>query len=225
MTPFLWTALGAVLVLIIGLAMLLGRGGSRDDMGRKTFRFRPVRRLFGLLLSCCACVSVLLALSLVQFFRLTTDLPVATVKIHQQGDNQYQIVASATGLGTRDYTVYGDEWQIDAKVVRWKLPALVSGAPPMYRLERLSGRYRDVQREQSGTRSIYVLDDWPAPDISAVKSWIPNWLPFVDVTFGSAAYMPMFDGASYEVLFDQRGALFIRPGDSVTADGLKQRGW
>ena len=225
LTPFVWVALGAAVVLLLGLGMLLGRGGARDDMGRKTFRLRPQRRLVGLLLAALAGVSVLLALSLVQFFRLTADAPVAEIRVSRQADNQYLVSAQAQGLGARDYTLYGDEWQIDAKVVRWRLPALVAGAPPLYRLERLSGRYRDAGREQSATRSVHVLDDWPAPDISAVKRWLPGWLPFVDVTYGSAAYMPLFDGAHYQVLFDPRGALFIRPADEATAQGLKQRGW
>lgn len=223
LTPFVWVAFGAVVVLLLGLGMLLGRGGARDDMGR--FRLRPVRRLFGLLLAAVAALAVLLALSLVQFFRLTTDVPVTEIRVSRQADNQYLVSAQAQGLGTRDYTLYGDEWQIDAKVVRWRLPAVVTGAPPLYRLERLSGRYRDAGREQSGTRSVHVLDDWPAPDISAVKRWLPGWLPFVDVTYGSAAYMLLFDGARYQVLFDPRGALFIRPADEATAQGLKQRGW
>lgn len=221
LTPVVWVALGAIVVLLLGLGMLLGRGGARDDMRR----FRPIRRLFGLLLAAAASLAVLLALSLLQFFRLTTDVPVAEIRVSRQADTQYLVSARAQGLGARDYTLYGDEWQIDAKVVRWRLPALVAGAPPLYRLERLSGRYRDAGREQSGPRSVHVLDDWPAPDISAIKRWLAGWLPFVDITYGSAAYMPLFDGARYQVLFDPRGALFIRPADEATAQGLKQRGW
>lgn len=52
LTPFVWVALGAIAALLLGLGMLLGRGGARDDMGR--FRLRPVRRLFGLLLAAAA---------------------------------------------------------------------------------------------------------------------------------------------------------------------------
>ncbi len=51
LTPFVWVALGAAVVPLLGLGMLLGRGGARDDMGRKTFRLRPLRRLVGLLLA------------------------------------------------------------------------------------------------------------------------------------------------------------------------------
>lgn len=221
-TPFVSIALAALVALLLGLAMLLGRGGPRNEAGRKTFRLRPVRRVCGLLLTALACVSALLVLSLAQFHRLTSDLPVATVQIQQQAPNEFLVTAFTPGRQARTYTLYGDAWQIDAKVVRWRLPALLAGAPPLYQLERLSGRYEDVQRELRDVRSVYALDDWPAPDIVVVKRWFSGWLPFVDVTFGSAAYMPLFNDARYEVMFDRRGALFIRPANAATTKALKQ---
>ncbi|MGO4399072.1 hypothetical protein [Achromobacter sp. PAB15] len=223
--PFVWILLGAVVVFLPGIVMLLGRGGPRDERGRKMFQFRPVRRLFGLMLVLLGCVSGLLALSLVQFFRLTTDESVARVEIAQQTDGQFQLTTTAPGIGPKQYVLYGDQWQIDARVVRWKLPALMAGVPPLYRLERLSGRYSDTAREASATRSVHALDDWPAPDLGSLKKSFPNWLPFVDVQFGSGAYMPMFDGAKYQVFMDPRGALFIRPDGDATAEGLKRLGW
>jgi len=223
--PFVWILLVAVVVFLPGIVMLLGRGGPRDERGRKMFQFRPVRRLFGLMLVLLGCVSGLLALSLVQFYRLTTDEVVARIEVRQQAEGQFQITASAQGIGPKQYVLYGDQWQIDARVVRWKVPALIAGAPPLYRLERLSGRYSDAAREASATRSVHALDDWPAPDLGSLKKSFPNWFPFVDVQFGSGAYMPLFDGARYQVFMDPRGALFIRPDGEATAEGLKRLGW
>ncbi|ARP93085.1 hypothetical protein [Bordetella genomosp. 13] len=225
LAPFAWFALGAIVALLVGLGLLLGRGGPRDEMGRKVFRLRPVRRLFGLLLVMLACVSGVLAVSLVQFYRLTTDQPVAAVKMVRQSEQTFLLSLQPQGGEPREFTLYGDQWQIDARVVRWRLPALLAGAQPLYRLERLSGRYRDVERERAATRSVHRLDDWPAPDLGELKRTFPNWLPFVDVQFGSAAYMPMLDGARYDVLLDPRGALFIRPADTATEEAIKQQGW
>ena len=132
--------------------------------------------------------------------------------------------ARAPGIGEKQYVLYGDQWQIDARVVRWKLPALMAGVPPLYRLERLSGRYGDAAREAAATRSVHSLDDWPAPDLGSLKKSFPNWFPFVDVQFGSGAYMPLFDGARYQVFLDPR-ALFARPDGQATEEGLKRLGW
>ena len=132
--------------------------------------------------------------------------------------------ARARLASAKQYVLYGDQWQIDARVVRWKLPALMAGVPPLYRLERLSGRYGDAAREAAATRSVHSLDDWPAPDLGSLKKSFPNWFPFVDVQFGSGAYMPLFDGARYQVFLDP-GALFARPDGQATEEGLKRLGW
>jgi hypothetical protein len=224
--PFLWILVPALVALLIGAGLFLGKGGPRDATGRKQFRLRPVRRLVGLLILALAAVSGLLGGSLYQFHRLTTDQPVASIRLEQQGERQYLITCQLEGEATpRQFRVQGDQWQIDARVVRWQLPALLAGVPPLYRMDRLSGRYEDPVAEQSQPRTVYPLGDTRTPDLGALKRSFPTWLPFVDVQFGSGAYMPMFDNARYRVFLDPRGALFVRPEDAATTDGLKQRGW
>jgi len=223
--PLIWFVLAAGIVLLAGLKLLLGRGGPRDEQGRKQFRLRPVRRLFGGLLAALACVSGLLAASVAQFYRLTADRPVAEVKMARQAEQTFLVSVLPQGGAPLEYTLAGDQWQIDARVVRWRLPALLAGVPPLYRLERLSGRYGDAQRERTAPRTVHDLARWPVPDLGTLKRAYPDGLPFVDVQFGSAAYMPMFDGAHYDVLIDPRGALFIRPADPATEAELKQQGW
>jgi len=225
MAPFIWIGLVALVLLVLGAKMFLGRGGPRDAQGRKAFRVRPVRRLIGLLVLALAGVTTLLALSLFQFLRLTTDMPIAQIELRQTAPQQFTATASTPRQGTRDYVLLGDQWQIDARIVRWRLPALLAGVPPLYRLDRLSGRYEDVAQERTAQRSVHALDDWEVPDLAYLKRRFPNWLPFVDVVFGSGAYMPMFDNARYRVYVDPRGALFVRPDDERTASRLKELGW
>jgi len=223
--PFVWMGLAALVVLIPGLCMLFGKGGPRDASGQRVFRLRPVRRLCGCLLIALAGVSAMLALTLVQFLRLTTDVPVASVHIHEQAPGRFQLTTQVPGMDDRMYVLAGDQWQIDAKVVRWRLPALLAGVPPLYAFERLAGRYADIERERSAPRSVHALNDWPVPDLAALKRVFPNWLPFVDVQYGSAAYMPMLDGARYRVYMDPRGAVVIRPDGQATEEALRRSGW
>jgi hypothetical protein len=223
--PSVWIAVITIAALLIGLGLFLGKGGPRDARGRRHFRLRPVRRLFGLLVLALACVSGMFAVTLYQFLRLNSDEPVARFVLRQQGPQQFVATVELPGKTPEDFVLRGDEWQIDARMVRWRLPALLAGVPPLYRLERLSGRYTDAAAEQSAPRTIYALGPPGAPDLGKLKQRFPTWLPFVDVVYGSGAYMPMFDGASYRVFVDPRGALFIRPDNPATADALKQHGW
>lgn len=219
--PYLWILAAAAVMGVAGLSMVLGRGGS-DRRGRP--RLRPVRRLFGLLVVALAAVCALLAMSVYQFVRLTGDEPVARLELRQLADGHYLAALSREGAAApQQFDLRGDQWQIDAQVVRWRLPALLAGVPPLYRLERLSGRYDDIERERSAPRTAHDLGASPVPGPGALKRRYPAWLPFVDVVYGSGAYMPMFDGARYLVLLDPRGALFIRPADEATAQALAGR--
>ncbi|ARP79531.1 hypothetical protein CAL12_00940 [Bordetella genomosp. 8] len=223
--PSVWIAVVTIAALLLGFGLFLGKGGPRDARGRRQFRLRPVRRVFGLLLLALACVSGILAATLYQFLRLTSDEPVAVLTLREQAPRQFVATAELQGKAAEDFVLRGDEWQIDARMVRWRLPALLAGVPPLYRLERLSGRYADPAAEQSEPRTVYALGPAGTPDLARLKQRFPDWLPFVDVQYGSAAYMPMFDGARFRVFVDPRGALFIRPDNPATADALKQRGW
>jgi hypothetical protein len=108
------------------------------------------------------------------------------------------------------FTLNGDEWQLDARVLKWRGWANVLGLDAQYRLERLSGRYRDIEQERNAPRSVYALSDNPGIDLWTWTIDHPTWLPFVDAVYGSATYLPMADGARYRVNMSQSG-LLARP--------------
>ncbi len=224
MAPYLWIVGFAALMLLPGMALLFGSGG-RNHHGRRVFRIRPIRRLIGVLFVCLALVSAALSVSLLQFFRLTDDTPVASVSMTQNGPQAFTMTLVLPDGTRSDYALHGDEWQLDARVVRWRLPALLAGVPPLYRLERVAGRFRDLSQETSLPKTAYDLANPSQLDIGAMRRRFPSWLPFVDVQFGSAAYMPMLDAAQFRVFIDPRGALFIRPADDVTTQALHAAGW
>jgi hypothetical protein len=221
MAPYLWILGFTVLVFVPGMAMAFGRGG-RDSHGHRIFRVRPVRRLFGLMLVALAAVCALLAASLVQFFRLTSDTPLLHISVAQHAPQQFVVTASTPDAQSHDYDLRGDQWQVDAQIVRWRLPALLAGVPPLYRFERISGRYQDASQEQTAIHTVYNFDDSTMPNLTELAHRFPDWLNFVDVQFGSATYMPLFDGAQYQIFLDPRGALFVRPDGDKTAAALKE---
>lgn len=222
-SPSLWIALVALVLALIGLRVLFGGGRPRGE--RKPRRFRPVRWLIGLLIVALAGVTALLAMSVAQFARLVTDEPVAVLSFSQNQPQQFVATLALPGQDVRPYPVNGDAWQLDARVVRWRLPALLAGVPPIYRIERLSGRYEDPAQERTAARSVHDLRQLPGVDVSDLKRRFARWLSFVDVQYGSAAYLPMLDGARYRVFMDPRGALFARPDDARTEELLRQNGW
>jgi len=95
----------------------------------------------------------------------------------------------------------------------------------VYRLARLSGRYRDIQEGRESTRSLFDLTDAGQLDLWTLKRQFPQWLPFVDADFGSGAYLPMVDGGRFDLLLSPDGGLVAKPADQATSDKLRGMHW
>lgn len=213
---------------VIGLAIVLSGLGWM-------FRGRPLKGGRGVLggavfLGAGALVS-LLGLNIQTYHRLTFERPVATIELTQRGPQLFDATVveppsaeNPEGI-TREFEVHGDEWRVEARVLKWKPWANVLGLDSQYRLDRFSGRYTDTQQELTGERSAYDIrptrqsgiDLWP------LAREFSNYAPLVDTLYGSGAYMPMSDGARYEVRITQNG-LIARPTNEVAAEASSS-GW
>lgn len=150
-------------------------------------------------------------LNLHTYQRFTTERPVAEVEFVQTGAQEYKARIHFPDTGRYlDVTLTGDEWQIDARVLKWTGLAILAGADTQYRLERISGRYHDIEDELSQPRSVHRLVDDRGLDIWQLAREYEQHVPWVDARYGSATYLPMRDGARFEVSMTQTG-LIARP--------------
>lgn len=155
----------------------------------------------------------LVAASLHSYRRLTHEQLAAKVSIRQLGERHFALTLERPATPPRHFELRGDEWQIDARVLKWRAMGTLAGFDTVYRLERLSGRYAELPREKSGPRTIYSLggsqfDVWPA-----IRRY-HGWLPFADALYGSAAYVPLSENAAYLVSVSASG-LVVRPANDA----------
>jgi hypothetical protein len=122
----------------------------------------------------------------------------------------------------RHFQLRGDEWQIDARVLKWRPMGSLLGLDTLYRLERLSGRYGDVASERSETRTVHDLAQDPGFDLWALTRRYQSYLPLADALYGSAAFVPMAEGAEYAVTVSTSG-LVVRPVNDAARKALG--GW
>jgi hypothetical protein len=163
-----------------------------------------------------------LASSLHTYRRLTQEQLAAKATTRQVGPQQYILTLEVPGEPPRSFQMLGDQWQIDARVVKWRPMATVAGFDTVYRLERLSGRYASEEQERTAPRSVHRLarnepvDLWQA--IRAYRAWVP----MVDAQYGSAAYVPLAPGAAYAVSVSASG-LVVRPENDAARQAIG--GW
>lgn len=163
------------------------------------------------------------ALNLHTYARLTYEQPVATIEFEEQGPQRYLAVLTRRPSGVEQtFQLAGDEWQVDARVLKWSGLANLLGLDAHYRLERLSGRYIDIELERTAPRSVYSLHAEPAIDLWSFAQAHRDWIPFVDGYYGSATYLPMAAGARYEIHMTQ-SALIARPDNDIAK--VASRAW
>ncbi len=137
--------------------------------------------------------------------RLTHEQAALKVELTRAGERQFDAVLTyPTGEGQR-LMLRGDEWQIDARVLKWQAFVNVLGFDAVYRLERISGRYSDVESERSALRTVYPLSRPEGIDVWEIARRYRDWIPWIDAYYGSAAFLPMADGAAFEVKVSQSG--------------------
>lgn len=164
----------------------------------------------------------LVTANLVTYARLTHEQEAARVTTRRLGERQFAVSVQTPAREPRHYSVQGDEWQIDARVLKWRAVGNLLGFDTLYRLERLSGRYGDIPSERSAPRSVHELAQDPGLDVWQVTRRYQQYLPLADALYGSAAYVPMAEGAEYVVSVSASG-LVVRPANDAARKAVG--GW
>jgi hypothetical protein len=141
--------------------------------------------------------------------QLTKENTVAHLSFDKESDQVFMVTVTEPTGRSRKFRVNGDMWQLDARVIKWAPSIARIGITPGFRLDRLSGRYYSLEQENTNERTVYGLfddDSNPLDAWSAVKNF-SHWFPWIDANYGSATFMPMADGALYEVKLTNSGLI------------------
>lgn len=214
----LMVGIGAVALLIaLPLEIAAVRRLRRVQLVSGTMYF-----LLGGIVVLLAAGAALVAMNLYTYARLTHEQEVARVSIRQLGERHYVVSVQPRKAPARHFQLRGDEWQIDARVLKWRPIGNLLGFDTVYRLERLSGRYGDITQERNAARTVYTLADDPGLDFWSLLRKHHEYVPLADALYGSAAYVPMAEGAEYAVTVSASG-LVVRPGNDAARKAVG--GW
>jgi len=205
-----------VVLLVFGLLLLIG--GIRRVWRRAPLR-GSLQGMTGLLLLVLAALVVAIAMNLYSYQILVQEQPVAKLRFESLGPQYFRVYLLPTAGDSQVLELRGDQWQIDARVLKWTGWANLLGMKTTYRLERLSGRYRDVQQERMGIRTVFPLNNDKGIDLWAAVRKSERKLPWLDAVYGSAAYMPMVDKAQYQVSISNSG-LVVRADNAVAQQAV-----
>ncbi len=114
----------------------------------------------------------------------------------------------------RDTTllVQGDQLLVDAHILKWHYLGNVIGYQTQYELDRLTGRYVDLDAERTLPRTVHSLKAKKPVDLfDLARRHV--WLRFlVDTEYGSATYIEVRRPARFEVRVSTTGLLIREVG-------------
>lgn len=140
--------------------------------------------------------------------RFNQEIPIARLQFERQGDYAFTAELTQGDLCTpRYYDITGDQFQIDAGFVKWNGLGVLLGLSPRYRLDRLSGRYSDIQLENSREHAAYDLAPEVLFDFFNENSPEGNsgWL--LDTSYGSSVYLSINPALRYTVFATEDGLI------------------
>ncbi|MFA0810104.1 cation/multidrug efflux pump [Microbulbifer epialgicus] len=212
----------AITFLIAILALLLVFWGVRVLLsGSWVMGF--LRGSVGLIFFGLALWIVLVAADVFSYRNLALEHSVGIVSFRKITEQQYEVKFSDADGISQKFELHGDQWQLDARMLKWQGPLARWGVQPAYRLDRLSGRYLTLQDERARERSVHQIDGTNyGVDVWQFVRGVDKTLSFVDAVYGSATFLPMEDGAVYDVRISHSG-LLARPLNQQASSALD--GW
>ena len=203
--------LGCILVLAVGISII----------SRGHWFLGWMRGVSGLFFIALSIFCGLAALDLRKYRQVLKDEPIATISFTLLEPDTFRATLVMQDFQTTyDYELKGDQWQVDAKLLRWKGRIEEIGGKPGYRLDRISGRYLSLEDERTEGRTEFEV----IPSTFGVDLW--QWaydfrelVPFLEASYGSATYMPMADGATYELALSFSG-LVARPLNTTAEEAV-----
>jgi len=142
------------------------------------------------------------------FQRLTEEAPVAEISFDPIGDKVYRAHLS-TGDRCRvdQFDIYGDQWRVDAQFVKWKYWATLLGLSSMYRLDRIEGRYEDVDEQNRARTKAYALPRATAIDATGIAAALGRLGFLLDASYGSSTFDHIDAEREYRIYKTQTGLI------------------
>lgn len=226
MSSWVWVV-APLAVAAFGVILLLAGVGN-------VFRGRPATGVQGVLggglLSALGLAASLLGLNLQTYSRLTYERPVAEVRVAavNPAEKRYLITIRRLDGSERTQTcaLQGDEWQVSGRVQKWRPWANVLGLNLTYDLEQASNKY--ISAAEANGKPITacdLADQGPLVNKYVPKGFVSLLLSIAqaeDRRFGSAVYMPLADGAAYNVIATQM-AFNAEPANAIAELANNQR--
>jgi hypothetical protein len=197
------TILLAVLSLVLFIAGILALRKRRFFGGVASF-------VFGLLLLSSAGLFGMITVATQGYRALTREEVAARVQVEPAGSQRFHARFQFPDGRRATFYLFGDALYVDAHILKWRPMANLLGLHTAYELDRVAGRYTQLQDEQTKSRTIFAISQKKPLDMFNLRWRYTLLRPLLDAEYGSATYMAADKPAHLEVRVSTTGLLIRR---------------
>ena len=194
----------AVLFGVIGVALFLGGIFSffRFRFAQSTFRL-----LTGLLLVTLGALAGTISIGMLGYRALTREDIAAHITVKPDGPQRFTATFRFPEGREATFELLGDEIYVDAHILKWHSYANMIGLHTAYELDRVAGRYHDINDERDARRTVHALGKERMIDLYALRQRNTFLAPLLDAEYGSATFVPVNKPAAFELRVSTSGLL------------------
>ncbi len=166
-------------------------------------------------------VSLLAALLFMTLAALTGTITVATKGYVALTHEETAAVVTTTPMGGKvflanfefpdgrkaPFRLAGDAIYVDAHILKWKPLVNILGLHTTYELDRVAGRYMDIEEEVKNTRTVFLLAEKKPVNMFDLRMRFAFLEPFLDAEYGSAVFVELKKPAKFEIRVSTTGLL------------------
>jgi hypothetical protein len=197
-------ALGAVAAMLCAIAAiaLLRRPRGVIRLGASALSM-----LLALTLLAGGALCAVVAAGLSGYRALTREELAATVHTTPTGPQRFETRIVLPDGSEANYLLAGDQFAVEARILKWHPWANLLGLHTAYELDRVTGRYVDIEDERHRPRTVFPLSPAHEIDLFAWRAKLPWLAPAVDAEYGSSTFTRGDRAATYEVRVSTTGLL------------------
>ena len=165
------------------------------------------RTTLGLLFASLAGLAATLSLSTQGYRALTSEEVALTITTVRTGPSVFQAYVEFPDGRDTTLVVRGDQILVDAHILKWKYLGNLIGLRTQYELDRLTGRYIDIEDERNLERTVHSLGAEKPADLFDLLQRYSLLRFLADAEYGSATYVEIGEPARVEVRVSTTGLL------------------
>ncbi len=162
---------------------------------------------FGLLLLSLAGLLGTITIATQGYRALTREEVAAVVQVEPVGPQRFHARFQFPDGRRVTFYLLGDALYVDAHILKWRPMANLLGLHTAYELDRVAGRYTQVQDEQTKPRTVFAISQKKPLDMFNLRWRYTLLRPLLDAEYGSATYMAADKPAHLEVRVSTTGLL------------------